>query len=115
MVFKPEDEEVSSAVPVNDKASPQQTETIAVNNEKENGQETKKKQSTEDLFNAHDFDITIDLEVPIPSKLSMKYIFITYFAEMKHVCHVLFFFQTIPLVYYRNLLVILKIQDLDGP
>ena len=67
MVFKPEDEEVSSTVPVNDKASPQQTEAVAVC-EKENGQETKKKQSTEDLFNAHDFDITIDLEVPIPSK-----------------------------------------------
>ncbi|XP_076175813.1 RNA polymerase-associated protein Rtf1 [Ptiloglossa arizonensis] len=67
MVFKPEDEEVSSTAPVNDKASPQQTETVTVNNEKENGQETKKKQSTEDLFNAHDFDITIDLEVPIPN------------------------------------------------
>ncbi|KAK9294084.1 hypothetical protein QLX08_011178 [Tetragonisca angustula] len=66
MVFKPEDEEVSSTVPVNDKASPQQTEAVAVC-EKENGQETKKKQSTEDLFNAHDFDITIDLEVPIPN------------------------------------------------
>lgn len=74
MVFKPEDEEVSSTAPVNDKASPQQTETVTVNNEKENGQETKKKQSTEDLFNAHDFDITIDLEVPIPSKWCIKII-----------------------------------------
>ncbi|CAD6201403.1 GSCOCG00000206001-RA-CDS [Cotesia congregata] len=36
-------------------------------NDKENGPEPKKKQSSEDLFNAHDFDITIDLEVPIPS------------------------------------------------
>lgn len=72
MVFKPEDEEVSSTALVNDKVSPQQTETVTVCNEKENGQETKKKQSTEDLFNAHDFDITIDLEVPIPSKLCKK-------------------------------------------
>ncbi|CAK9804575.1 RNA polymerase-associated protein Rtf1 [Anthophora quadrimaculata] len=66
MVFKPDDEEVSSTAPVNDKTSPQQTEAVTVK-EKENGQETKKKQSTEDLFNAHDFDITIDLEVPIPN------------------------------------------------
>lgn len=71
MVYKPEDEEVTSTAPVSEKVTPQQTE-VAVNNEKENGQETKKKQSTEDLFNAHDFDITIDLEVPIPSKLYKK-------------------------------------------
>lgn len=75
MVFKPEDEEVSSTALVNDKVSPQQTETVTICNEKENGQETKKKQSTEDLFNAHDFDITIDLEVPIPSKSCKKYIY----------------------------------------
>ena len=35
--------------------------------EKESPPETKKKQST-DLFNAHNFDIMIDLEVPITSK-----------------------------------------------
>lgn len=74
MVFKPEDEEISSTALVNDKASPQQTEVVAVSNEKENSQETKKKQSTEDLFNAHDFDITIDLEVPIPSKSYKKFV-----------------------------------------
>lgn len=26
----------------------------------------------DDLFSAHDFDITIDLEVPLPSKLPLK-------------------------------------------
>lgn len=72
MVYKPEDDDVATAAPVNDKATPQQTDTVATSNDKENGQETKKKQSTEDLFNAHDFDITIDLEVPIPSKLYTK-------------------------------------------
>lgn len=72
MVFKPEDEsEVVSTVPVNDKSSPRPAvDSVSTANDKENGQESKKKQSTEDLFNAHDFDITIDLEVPIPSKLS---------------------------------------------
>lgn len=72
MVYKPEDEEVTSTAPANEKATPQQADAVAANNEKENGQETKKKQSTEDLFNAHDFDITIDLEVPIPSKSFRK-------------------------------------------
>ncbi|EFN72722.1 RNA polymerase-associated protein Rtf1 [Camponotus floridanus] len=69
MVFKPEDEsEVVSTVPINDKSSPHPTvDSVSTANDKENGQESKKKQSTEDLFNAHDFDITIDLEVPIPS------------------------------------------------
>lgn len=67
MVYKPDDEEVASGIPLNDKSSPQQIEALSGINEKENGQETKKKQGTEDLFNAHDFDITIDLEVPIPN------------------------------------------------
>lgn len=69
MVFKPEDEpEIHSTVAINEKVTvPQATESTTENNGKENGQETKKKQSTEDLFNAHDFDITIDLEVPIPN------------------------------------------------
>ncbi|KAM0737332.1 RNA polymerase-associated protein Rtf1 [Formica fusca] len=69
MVFKPEDEsEVVSTVPVNDKSSPRPAvDSVSTANDKENGQESKKKQSTEDLFNAHDFDITIDLEVPIPN------------------------------------------------
>lgn len=35
--------------------------------EKESVPESKKKQNT-DLFNAHNFDITIDLEVPMTSK-----------------------------------------------
>ncbi|XP_029671348.1 RNA polymerase-associated protein Rtf1 [Formica exsecta] len=69
MVFKPEDEsEVVSTVPINDKSSPRPAvDSVSTANDKENGQESKKKQSTEDLFNAHDFDITIDLEVPIPN------------------------------------------------
>ncbi|KAM0737424.1 RNA polymerase-associated protein Rtf1 [Formica fusca] len=69
MVFKPEDEsEVVSTIPVNDKSSPRPAvDSVSTANDKENGQESKKKQSTEDLFNAHDFDITIDLEVPIPN------------------------------------------------
>ncbi|XP_012277263.1 RNA polymerase-associated protein Rtf1 [Orussus abietinus] len=68
MVYKPKDEEVPSLATTEAKASPQPAaDTVASTNEKENGQEVKKKQSTEDLFNAHDFDITIDLEVPIPN------------------------------------------------
>ncbi|XP_070152242.1 RNA polymerase-associated protein Rtf1 [Polyergus mexicanus] len=69
MVFKPEDEsDVVSTVPINDKSSPRPAvDSVSTANDKENGQESKKKQSTEDLFNAHDFDITIDLEVPIPN------------------------------------------------
>ncbi|KAL6425421.1 hypothetical protein ACFW04_009541 [Cataglyphis niger] len=69
MVFKPEDEsDVVSTIPINDKSSPRPAvDSVSTANDKENGQESKKKQSTEDLFNAHDFDITIDLEVPIPN------------------------------------------------
>lgn len=68
MVYKPDDDETPTAAATNEKAGSQQIgDTIAATNEKENGQEVKKKQSTEDLFNAHDFDITIDLEVPIPN------------------------------------------------
>lgn len=71
MVYKPEDEsEIVATVPVNDKLNLHTAgDSVSAVTEKENGQESKKKQSTEDLFNAHDFDITIDLEVPIPSKL----------------------------------------------
>lgn len=69
MVYKPEDEETVT-VPLNDKSSPHPAgDSVSTANDKENEQDSKKKQSTEDLFNAHDFDITIDLEVPIPSKL----------------------------------------------
>lgn len=69
MVYKPDDEDTPTATGANDKSGSQQIgDSISTANEKENGQEVKKKQSTEDLFNAHDFDITIDLEVPIPSK-----------------------------------------------
>ncbi|KMQ96963.1 rna polymerase-associated protein rtf1 [Lasius niger] len=69
MVYKPEDEsDVVSTVPINDKSSPHlAVDSVSSANDKENGPESKKKQSTEDLFNAHDFDITIDLEVPIPN------------------------------------------------
>ncbi|KAK2587251.1 hypothetical protein KPH14_002988 [Odynerus spinipes] len=67
MVYKPDDEETPAAAAANEKAAQQIGDTVATPNEKENGQEVKKKQSTEDLFNAHDFDITIDLEVPIPN------------------------------------------------
>ncbi|XP_015111600.1 RNA polymerase-associated protein Rtf1 [Diachasma alloeum] len=65
MVYKPEEEE-SAPVVVNDKPSVPILGDV-IGNDKENGQEAPKKQSTEDLFNAHNFDITIDLEVPIPS------------------------------------------------
>ncbi|KAL0133477.1 hypothetical protein PUN28_000904 [Cardiocondyla obscurior] len=68
MVYKPEDEsEVIATIPVNDKSNSQSAGDSVSAADKENGQESKKKQSTEDLFNAHDFDITIDLEVPIPN------------------------------------------------
>lgn len=74
MVYKPDDEsEVVATVPVNDKSNPHSAGDSVSAADKENGQESKKKQSTEDLFNAHDFDITIDLEVPIPSKFRKKY------------------------------------------
>lgn len=70
MIYKPDDEEVVTTAPINDKSNsrPATGDSILVTNDKENGQESKKKQCTEDLFNAHDFDITIDLEVPISSK-----------------------------------------------
>lgn len=69
MVYKPEDEsEVVSTIPINDKSTSHPAmDSVSSANDKENGQDSKKKQSTEDLFNAHDFDITIDLEVPIPN------------------------------------------------
>ncbi|XP_057323155.1 RNA polymerase-associated protein Rtf1 [Microplitis mediator] len=68
MVYKPDEEEVTPAPNATDKSTAPVLGDILKNiNDKENGQEPKKKQSSEDLFNAHDFDITIDLEVPIPS------------------------------------------------
>ncbi|KAI4478964.1 PREDICTED: RNA polymerase-associated protein RTF1 homolog [Polistes canadensis] len=68
MVYKPDEEDAPAATATTEKSGSQQIgDTISSVNEKENGQEVKKKQSTEDLFNAHDFDITIDLEVPIPN------------------------------------------------
>lgn len=74
MVYKPEDE-VVTAVGANDKSNSHPVgDSVSTANDKENEQESKKKQSTEDLFNAHDFDITIDLEVPIPSKFRKKYL-----------------------------------------
>lgn len=72
MVYKPEDEEAVN-VSLNDKLSPHPAgDSVSTANDKENEQDSKKKQSTEDLFNAHDFDITIDLEVPIPSELHIQ-------------------------------------------
>lgn len=70
MVYKP-DEEESVIVPSGnsgEKRSPNQLDDLpSTNNDKENS-DIKKKTGSEDLFNAHDFDITIDLEVPLPSK-----------------------------------------------
>lgn len=57
---------IEKIIPTND--------TIIISNDKENGKEIKKKQNTEDLFNAHDFDITIDLEVPMPSKFLLIFL-----------------------------------------
>lgn len=76
MVYKPEDEsETITAAPVSDKSNAHPVgDSMSSTNDKENGQESKKKQSTEDLFNAHDFDITIDLEVPIPSKYPKEHL-----------------------------------------
>ena len=72
MVFKPDEEEVDTtdaAAALELEKANNQLDSLASTNDKENGQETKKKQTnTEDLFDAHDFDITIDLEVPIPSE-----------------------------------------------
>lgn len=69
MVYKPEDEsDMVTTVPVNDKLNLHSAgNSVSAVTDKENGQESKKKQNTEDLFDAHDFDITIDLEVPIPN------------------------------------------------
>ncbi|KAK0092099.1 hypothetical protein PV326_002205 [Microctonus aethiopoides] len=66
MVFKPDEEEVVDSPAEKSNASIVR-DIVTNNTDKENGQDSKKKQSSEDLFNAHDFDITIDLEVPIPS------------------------------------------------
>lgn len=56
-----------------EKAVPIPTESIQkpIVKEKEPTVEIKKKSST-DLFNAHNFDITIDLEVPITSKFLIR-------------------------------------------
>lgn len=59
------------AAPVEEPAQPSVEEEKEVPAEKE---EPKAVQapvqiSQDDLFSAHDFDITIDLEVPLPSKL----------------------------------------------
>lgn len=47
--------------------------------EKDPAPEVKKKQNT-DLFNAHNFDIMIDLEVPIASKLTFCNKLLYYFV-----------------------------------
>lgn len=78
MVYKPDEDEADVAPPATEgKVAPLVIgDTLPSSNDKENGQESKKKQSTEDLFNAHDFDITIDLEVPIPSEcLFVEFLF----------------------------------------
>ena len=66
MVYKPDEEGTPEEIP--DRTGNPHANDISSSSEKENGQKVPKKQSTEDLFNAHNFDITIDLEVPIPSK-----------------------------------------------
>ena len=68
MVYKPDEEETIEIVPERTANSQLIHDNLSSSNEKENSQKAPKKQSTEDLFNAHNFDITIDLEVPIPSK-----------------------------------------------
>ena len=40
----------------------------SINKEPEKKKEAPKVGKTDDLFQAHDFDIKIDLEVPLPSK-----------------------------------------------
>lgn len=70
MVFKPDEEEVPAPVDVDVPAAierPMPTNLYS-SSDKENGQKVVKKLRTEDLFDAHNFDISIDLEVPIPSK-----------------------------------------------
>lgn len=44
------------------------SDTPSVNADRDNKDESRKTKCTEDLFNAHDFDITIDLEVPVTSE-----------------------------------------------
>lgn len=69
MVFKPDEDDIPIIPSRNlgERGSPQEVDDApTTNNDKENS-ETKKKSGSEDLFNAHDFDITIDLEVPLPS------------------------------------------------
>ncbi|XP_043279611.1 RNA polymerase-associated protein Rtf1 [Venturia canescens] len=72
MGFKQDDSHVTPPVSAEPNKPPGPNPVIGdalgtISNDKENGPEPKKKQSTEDLFDAHDFDITIDLEVPLPS------------------------------------------------
>ncbi|XP_034948817.1 RNA polymerase-associated protein Rtf1 [Chelonus insularis] len=67
MVYKPEEEDTTPVIVSSETSNTQLLNDMSKHNDKENGPESKKKQSTEDLFNAHDFDITIDLEVPINS------------------------------------------------
>ena len=69
MVFKPDEEGTPPALGV---VHPPVEKPLSTNsyssNDKENGQKVVKKQIIEDLFDAHNFEISIDLEVPIPSK-----------------------------------------------
>lgn len=67
MVYKPDEADGPEVIPEVATHSVRPAEKISTSNEKENSQKVPKKQSTEDLFSAHNFDITIDLEVPIPS------------------------------------------------
>lgn len=68
MVYKPDEADGPEVIPEVATHSVRPAEKISTSNEKENSQKVPKKQSTEDLFSAHNFDITIDLEVPIPSE-----------------------------------------------
>ncbi|XP_033214512.1 RNA polymerase-associated protein Rtf1-like [Belonocnema kinseyi] len=73
MVFKPEEEEVPVPVDEDVPAAPERPmpANLYSSSDKENGQKGVKKLRTEDLFDAHNFDISIDLEVPIPSSTSI--------------------------------------------
>lgn len=63
--YKQEEEEEETEP---DGATSEAAKAEATLNEKENSQDLKKKQSSADLFTAHNFDILIDLEVPVASK-----------------------------------------------
>lgn len=59
------------AAPIEETTEPNEEETIEVPIEKDEQPKTVQAPTQitqDDLFSAHDFDITIDLEVPLPSQ-----------------------------------------------